>query len=297
MRAICKSLLIPLVSLKGITCQVQTVFPTILQTLLLGLIQGSSEWLPISSTAHLTLTERFLGLAVTPLFNLVLHLGTISVLIFYFRQEVKSIFSSLMHLDFNSESGMLISRIIVATIPTAAIGLAYNLFLTNQSSSFYQSSLETIPAIAVTFLIGATIVFSTKFAKEDKDYLSYKMAMVMGIAQGFAIFPGLSRSGVTISVALMLGLQRKKAFKFSFLLSIPAILGDLVVEGYQQRGQFGGTGLEPLDLAVGVAAAIVVGYFALKLVSKVIQGRKFHYFAFYTWALGIALLLWTLLGH
>jgi undecaprenyl-diphosphatase len=268
-----------------------------LQTLILGLIQGTSEWLPISSTAHLKLTETFFGLAVTPLFNLILHLGTVAVLIFFFRKEVKNILLALAHLDFKSENGMLIPRIIVATIPTAVIGLAYDLFLTNQNSSLYISGLETIPVIAVTFLIGATIVYSTKFAKEDKDFLSYKMVIVMGIAQGFAIFPGLSRSGVTISIALLLGLQRKRAFKFSFLLSIPAVLGDLFVEAYAQRGQLSMGGISPLDVGLGVVAAVVVGYFALKFVSRVVQGRKFHYFAFYTWALGIALLLATLFVH
>ncbi len=271
----------------------------LLQSIILGFIQGTTEWLPVSSTAHLKLVELFFGLAVTPLFNLVLHLGTVSVLLFYFRGDVKRILVSLGHLDFKSESGMLIPRIVVATIPTAAIGLAYDLFLTNPTSSLYQSSLETIPVIAVTFLIGATIVYSTKFAKEDQTFLSYKFVIVMGIAQGFAIFPGLSRSGVTISTALLLGLQRQKAFKFSFLLSIPAVLGDLVVETYAQRGELASSaaGLSPFEIAAAVAAAVLVGYFAIKIVARVVQGKKFHWFAFYTWALGVALLIYTLLIH
>jgi undecaprenyl-diphosphatase len=269
----------------------------LLQTLLLGLIQGISEWLPISSTAHLKLTEVFLGIGITPLFNLVLHGGTLAVLIFYFRKEVKNILVALVHLDFRSENGSLIPRIVVATIPTAVVGLAYSLFLTEPGSPVYVAGLESVPAIAVTFLIGASFVYSTKFAKEDKEFLSYKMALVMGLAQGFSIFSGLSRSGITISAALLLGLQRKKAFKFSFLLSIPAVLGDLAFEAYGDRGQLSAVGFGPLEVAVGVAAAMVVGYFALKLVSKVIQSHKFHYFAYYTWALGIALLLWTLFIH
>ncbi len=268
-----------------------------LQTLILGLIQGIAEWLPISSTAHLKLVEDFLGLAVTPLFNLVLHAGTLTVLIFFFRKEVKSILVALVHLDFRSENGSLIPRIIVATIPTAAVGLLYSMFLTEPGSPIYVNGLESVPAIAVTFLIGATFVYSTKFAKEDKDVLSYKMALIMGLAQGFSIFSGLSRSGVTISTALLLGLQRKKAFKFSFLLSIPAVLGDLAFEAYVDRGQLATTGLGSFEIALGVAAAMIAGYFALKLVFRVIQGRKFHYFAYYTWALGIALLIFSLFIH
>jgi len=195
---------------------------------------------------------------------------------------------ALVHWDFKSENGMLIPRIIVATIPTAIIGITYDTFL--------QDSLGTIPIIAVTFLIGATFVYSTKFAKENQDSLPYKTALLMGIAQGFAVFPGLSRSGVTISAALLLGLKRGKAFKFSFLLSIPAIIGDFAVELYGQRNALSVAGITGIDVIAGFAVAAVVGYFVLKLVSKVVQGRKFHYFAFYTWALGIALLIVTLIA-
>lgn len=258
----------------------------LLQTIILGLIQGGSEWLPISSTAHLKLAQDFFGLSVTPLFNLTLHVGTLVVVVFFFRKEVKNILAALARLDFKSESGMLIPRLVVATIPTAIIGLTYNQFL--------QSSLETIPIIAVTFIIGATVVYSTRFTKEKSEALSYRTVLLMGLAQGFAIFPGLSRSGVTISAALLLGLKREKAFKFSFLLSIPAILGDLAVEAFDSRGALSYGAIGIVETLFGIAAAAVVGYFALKLVSRVVQGRKFHYFAFYTWALGIALLILSL---
>ena len=261
----------------------------LLQTVILGFIQGVSEWLPISSTAHLKITEYFFGLAVTPLFNIVLHVGTLAVVIFFFRREVKNILVALVRLDFKSESGMLIPRIVVATIPTAIIGVTYDLFL--------QNSMKIIPIIAVTFLIGATVVYATKFAKENVEGLSYRAVVLMGMAQGFAIFPGLSRSGVTISTALLLGLKRDKAFRFSFLLSIPAIFGDLAVEAYTQRGLLSTSGIDPVEVLAGIAVAVVAGYFALRLVSRVIQGKKFHYFAFYTWALGIALLILMLGLH
>ncbi len=256
----------------------------LLTTIILGLIQGLAEWFPISSTAHLKLAETFLGLAATPLFNLVLHLGTLTVVVFFFRKDVRNILVALIHMDFKSENGKLIPLIAVATIPTAIIAITYDVFL--------QNILETIPVIAITFIIGATIVYSTKFAKEDVDGLSYKTVILMGFAQGFAIFPGLSRSGVTISAALLLGLKRERAFKFSFLLSIPAILGDFAVEAYSQRGVLSTSTLSMTDVAAGLVATVIVGYLALRLVSNVIRGKKFHYFAFYTWALGIALLIW-----
>jgi undecaprenyl-diphosphatase len=263
------------------------LIPQLFQTLFLGLIQGVSEWLPISSTAHLKLTENYLGLAATPLFNLVLHLGTMAVVLFYFHPDVKSILAALFHRDFKSENGMLIPRIVVATIPTAAIGLAYDLFL--------QDSLGTIPIIGVTFIIGATIVYTTKFAKENVDELSYRAVILMGLAQGFAIFPGLSRSGVTISTALLLGQKREKAFKFSFLLSIPAIIGDFGVEAYTQRGVLSTSGISVVDAIAALAVSAIVGYFAIKLVSRAVRGKKFHWFAAYTWVLGIVLLAASLI--
>ena len=259
----------------------------LLQILFLGLLQGISEWLPISSTAHLKLTEFYFNLSLTPLFNLVLHMATLLAVIFFFRREVKNILTALGHLDFKSEYGMLIPRIAVATVPTAVIGLVYTFFLVD--------SLGTIPIIAVTFLIGAIFVYITKFAKETTESLSYTTVVLMGLMQGFAIFPGLSRSGVTISMALLLGLKREKAFKFSFLLSIPAIIGDFAVELYNQQGILSTGGVDPLYAAAGFAVAAVVGFLALKLLSRIVRGRKFHYFAFYTATLGIALLSASLL--
>jgi undecaprenyl-diphosphatase len=118
----------------------------------------------------------------------------------------------------------------------------------------------------------------------------------MGGAQGFAAFHGLSRSGVTISAALLLGLKREKAFKFSFLLSIPAIIGDFLVEFYKERGQIAFSGMGWSDVLLGVAVAMIIGYAALKLLSKTVASRKFHYFAFYTWLLGAAVIILTLRG-
>jgi undecaprenyl-diphosphatase len=260
-----------------------------IQTIILGLIQGFSEWLPISSTAHLRIAEHLWDLKVTALFNVALHVGTLVVVVFYFRREVKSILSALVHVDFKSEYGQLIPPIIIATIPTAIIGLLYVKFL--------QDTLQTMLAIGITFLVGATVVYTSKVGKENTDTVTYTVALLMGAAQGFAIFPGLSRSGITISIALLLGLKREKAFKFSFLLSIPAIMGDLAVESYHDRGQLAALGMGSIELLAGVVVAMVVGCVAIRLVSKVVASKRFHYFAFYTWALGLALIVLVLAGR
>ncbi len=256
--------------------------------MILGLIQGLAEWLPISSTAHLKIVEHFLGFAATPLFNVALHVGTLVVVVFYFRKEVGDILLALVHVDFRSERGHLIPLMVVATIPTAIIGLLYVQFL--------EDVLQTMLAIGVALLAGATMVYISKNGRENTDVITYRTALTIGATQGLAVFPGLSRSGVTVSTALLLGLKREEAFKFSFLLSIPAILGDLIVEVYKQRGQLTIQSIGSVELLAGVVVAMIAGYLAIELVSRIVESKRFHYFAFYTWLLGIALIALTLGG-
>jgi len=256
---------------------------------ILGLIQGLAEWLPISSTGHLKIAEHYLNLTTTPFFNLILHLGTLIVVISYFRHDIINILSALVHRDLKSEPGKLILPIIAATVPTAIIGLLYVQYL--------EDTLQGLLIIGITFIIGATLVYTSKTGKENNDNITYRIALIMGAAQGLAIFPGLSRSGATISTALLLGLKRDKAFKFSFLLSIPAILGDTAVEAYKTRGQIALSGISYPEMLVGVAVAIIAGYIAIRIVSKLVKSKKFHYFAIYTWLLGITLFALILSGH
>ncbi|HEY4674608.1 MAG TPA: undecaprenyl-diphosphate phosphatase [Candidatus Bathyarchaeia archaeon] len=259
----------------------------LINTLILGLVQGLAEWLPISSTAHLRIAERFLGLSATPLLAITLHLGTLIAVIFYFRREVVRILSALAHGDFTSEHGSLIPLIIVATIPTGIIGILYVRLI---------EDLITFLAIGTAFLIGATVLYTSRIGKENMNTITFTTALIMGAAQGFSIFPGLSRSGITISTALLLGLKREKAFRFSFLLSIPAIIGDLIVEIYQQRGQLALQTIGPIELLAGIVMAMIAGYIAIKLVSNLVRSKKFHYFALYTWLLGITVITLTLSG-
>jgi undecaprenyl-diphosphatase len=255
----------------------------IIITIILALIQGIAEWLPISSTAHLKIAETFLGFQATPLFNVFLHLGTLSVVLFYFRRDIKTILKCLVRKDFHSEYGRFIPLIIVATIPTVIIGLLYDKYLAD--------SYQTFLIIGVTFIVGACLLIASKFAKESKAQISIGKALLMGTAQGAAIFPGLSRSGSTISTGLLQGVTREMVFKFTFLLSIPAILGDLVVEAYLQQGTFSqGVGVGPLELATGLIVSAIAGYFSILLVKRFVLTKRFHYFAFYTLPLGIILI-------
>jgi undecaprenyl-diphosphatase len=262
----------------------------LLTTIILGLIQGFSEWLPISSTAHLRIAEHFLGFQATPFFNLILHVGTLAVVVFYFRYDIKNILAALAHRDFLSEYGRFIPLIIVATIPTGIIGILYDIFLAD--------TYQTLLIIGVTFLFGAALLFLSKYGKENQTQISYRKALVMGAAQGAAIFPGLSRSGSTISSGLLQGVKREMVFKFSFLLSIPAIIGDLGVEAYLQEGSLvsEGVGVNPLILLTGLLCAVLAGYLAIIMVKKLVLNKRFHYFSAYAFALGVILTILALLG-
>jgi len=194
-----------------------------------------------------------------------------------------------VHRDFHSEYGRFIPLIVVATIPTGIIGLLYDEFLAD--------NYQTLLIIGVTFIVGAALLFASKYGKENQTQITYRKALVMGAAQGAAIFPGLSRSGSTISGGLLQGVKREMVFKFSFLLSIPAIIGDLAVEAYLQRGTLAqDVGVNPIDLLVGLAITAVAGYLAIVLVKKLVLTKRFHYFAAYTFTLGLILIALALLG-
>jgi undecaprenyl-diphosphatase len=261
---------------------------SILEIIPLGIIQGLTEWLPVSSTAHLKIAQHLMNLEVTPLLDVTLHLGTLIVVVFYFRKDIKDILVALVHLDFKSENGRLIPLIIIATIPTGIIGVLY--------AEFLEQNYQTLLIMGITFLIGATWLWTSRLGKENVSKITPLTAFIMGVAQGLASFPGLSRSGTTISTGLMRGLKREIAFKFSFLLSIPAIIGDTAFEAYHERGQFAIQNISSTALLVGVVLSAVFGYIAIRLVSDLVRSKRFHYFAFYTWILGITLIVLSLTG-
>jgi undecaprenyl-diphosphatase len=259
----------------------------LIQTIILGLIQGVTEWLPISSTGHLRLTEHFWNLKVPILFDVLLHAGTLIVTLFFFRKDIKNILVALAKRDFKTENGKLIPLIIVGTVPTAVIGVFFGRVI----EAFFSSLLP----IAGAFAICGIALFSSKIGNESKTSIGYLEALIIGIAQGIAIIPGLSRSGLTIAVALLLGIKREKAFKFSFLLSVPAIIGALGLTFYTQHDALALAGVEWTGILIGVAVSAVIGYFALRLLRRIVADKKFFFFAFYCWLLSIVLTVLNLI--
>ncbi len=259
----------------------------LLRTIILGAIQGLTEWLPISSTGHLRIAEHFLGLEVPILFDVILHIGTLIVIFVFFRRDIKNIFSALVRFDFKTEYGRFIPLIIVGTVPTALIGLVFGESIEN--------TFQSVLPIATAFVLCGIVLYFTKAGKEKTDNIGYLAAVIVGVAQGIAIIPGISRSGATIAAALMLGIKREKAFKFSFLISIPAIIGALGLTLYTQFDELTTVGLGWQVLA-GMVVATLVGYFALKLLWKILAKKKFHFFALYCWLLGAVLIVLGLRG-
>ncbi len=258
----------------------------LIKTIILGIIQGLTEWLPISSTGHLKLAEHFLSMEVPIVFDVILHIGTLIVVLFFFRKDIKNILSALARLDFKTENGKLIPLILAGTIPTALIGLIFG--------DLIENVFQEILPIAFAFLICGAILYSSKAGKEEKNSISYLTAIIIGTAQGIAIIPGISRSGATIAVALLLGVRREKAFKFSFLLSIPAIIGALGLTVYKQSDALATAKIGWIEILAGIVLAMLVGYLALKLLWKILAKKKFHVFAFYCWLLGAALIILSL---
>ena len=261
-----------------------------IQAIILGFVQGVTEWLPISSTGHLRITEQLLGLTLPLLFDVTLHVGTLAIILLFFRKDVKAILAALVNGDFKSENGKLIPLILVGTVPTALIGLFFT--FTSTIETYFSSFLP----IAGAFITCGVMLYFSKTGQESKENITYMVALAIGTAQGIALIPGISRSGLTIATALILGVRREKAFKFSFLLSVPAVIGALGLTLYEQHEMLTLVGVGWTEILVGIAVSLMVSYFALKLLWKALAGKKFYLFAFYCWLIGTLLLVLSLSG-
>jgi len=254
----------------------------LLKAVVLGVIQGFTEWLPISSTGHLKICENVLGLKVPLVFDVALHVGTLAVVLAFFRSDVAAILKALANLNFKTEHGKLIPLIVVGMLPTAVIGWLFYKFL--------EHIFQELSTTALAFVVCGLFLWLTKIGRERLADVRYREAFLMGVAQGLAVVPGLSRSGLTIAVALVLGVKREKAFKFSFLLSVPAVVGALALTLYEEYSALFTSTFGFFEISAGAVAAMTVGYLALKLLWKILANGKFYLFAIYCWLLGISLL-------
>lgn len=243
----------------------------LLKIFLLSFVQGISEFFPISSSGHLVIFQELLNFKTIPLvYDIFFHIGTLISVLIYFSKDIYSIVKGIR----KPENIQFVSLIIVASIPTALIGL------------FFKDQLEGMfskPGVVGYFLLAtAVVIILSKFVRIREPNV-YIAAFVIGLFQGIAIIPGLSRSGLTISAGLILSMGFLFSFRFSFLLSIPAIVGALILE----------SGKIPLDwnqlfyLLAGTVFSAVFGIVTLSILKKIVMQKKFHLFAIYCLMAGL----------
>lgn len=276
----------------------------ILQAIVLGIVQGLTEWLPISSSGHLALVQLAMDLEVPIFYDVILHIGTLAGVFAIYRRDIAGILRSTVAFGKGSSKRKSIEEegggeevakypqgrrmlwlIILGTIPTGIIGLAFR--------SFFESSFYDPVSIAVGFIITGALVLVTGLLKPGQKKLGSADAILIGIGQGISIFSSISRSGATLSAGLFRGVEREQLVRYSFLLSIPAILGaaaiDVVAMDEQQKAQLASIGVESYIAGTIVSAA--VGYASIRILIKLVIKGKFYLFAFYCFAIGVATLL------
>ncbi len=252
---------------------------TLVNAILLGILQGATEFLPVSSSGHLFLAQRLLGLREPELaFDTLLHLGTLVAVLVFLRREIAEILGSLFRRRWvlDAEPAAWGRRdvllVIVSTIPTAVIGLLFH------------DAVETgitVRGVGIRYLLltGFLLLSTLRVRhKMDPERIEVWEAFAIGVIQGAAVFPGLSRSGSTISLALVLGIGAARSAKYSFMISLPAILGAALVNLHK-----GVSVLPPLlPSAAGVLSGMIVGYLALCFVERLVTRGRFVRFAPYT---------------
>jgi len=248
---------------------------SLIKIIILGIIQGITEFFPISSSGHLVLAQNLFGLKEPQLLlDVMLHVGTVISLLIFLRKEIAEIILSLIQflkkpsLKTKDPNMALVFSLVVASIPTFLIGYFFSRPL--------ESLFESPKAVSFALMITAFFLFFTKFARPKKVKVPLH-PFIIGVLQGTAIVPGFSRSGLTIGGALFLGWERKKAARFSFLLSIPAILG---ASFFQLQKSVAST--QPWGIIlIGVLVSAIMGYFSLVFLVKIINRGKFYLFSFY----------------
>ncbi len=253
----------------------------IFEAIFLGMLQGLTEWLPVSSSGHLVIFQQFFNINPPLIFNTALHMGTLVVILYVYHREVVNILKSLLKGDVKSENGQLGLMLIAGTIPTFLIGI---IFRTTLEAFFY--SLEIV---ALAFILTGVILYSTKRGKNTRG-LSFFDAILIGAAQGVAIIPGISRSGSTVGFGIIRDIKGEIAVKYSFLLSIPVIMGATIVE-FNSSVQVDYL----LPIALGTLTSMIMGYISYKVLVRFVNNRSLHNFAYYCWALGAILLIIILL--
>lgn len=255
------------------------------EALLLGIVQGLTEFLPVSSSGHLALFTELLGGNRLPeenlLFTILVHAATALATIIVFRKDIATILSGVFS-NGTSEARHFVGKIIVSMLPAVGIGL----FFEEEITALFGSNLALVGAM---LCLTALLLFFTDRTTEKQQSITYKIALIIGIAQAIAILPGISRSGATIATALLIGIARPEAARFSFLMVIPLILGSMA-KTLLDNGTISFGTVAILPMVVGFVAALVSGILACTLMIALVKRSKLVYFAVYCAVVGVAAL-------
>lgn len=262
-----------------------------IEAIILGIIQGLTEFLPVSSSGHLELAKFILGDNSLPqeslTFTVVLHFATALSTIVIFRKEIIEIFKGLLQFKWNEEFQFSL-KIIISMIPAVCIGL----FFEEELESFFGGQ---ILLVGFMLIITALLLLFADRAKNTNKKVSFFNAFVIGVSQALAMMPGISRSGATISTSVLLGVDRTKAARFSFLMVVPLIFGkigkDLI------GGSISFQGDQMLTLGAGFIAAFVAGLFACSWMISLVKKSKLWYFSLYCFIVGVIAITVTLMNN
>lgn len=258
-----------------------------LETLILGIVQGLTEFLPVSSSGHLELVKAIFGSDYEQqqglLVTITLHAATAFSTIFVFRKDIVMILSDLLRFK-RGESLNFSLKIILSMIPAVIIGLFFEDFI---ASLF----VGKIALVAVMLMITALLLFLADRVNENNKELNYSNTFYIGVIQAIAILPGISRSGATIALAVLLKIDRNKAARFSFLMVIPLILGSMAKSAMDGDLSQDSTALLPL--LVGFVSAFITGVFACRWMVTLVKKSQLKYFSFYCFAVGALAILFS----
>ena len=258
---------------------------TYLEAILLGIVQGLTEFLPISSSGHLEIVKFFtnteIGTKESLLFTIVLHLATALSTMVVFRKTIFEILKSLFQWTINDEFLFAI-KIIISMIPAVFVGF------------FFESAIEllfnkNILLVGICLVVTGFLLFWADKKRKGENKISFFYALIIGVSQAIAILPGISRSGATIAVSLVLGIKREKAAQFSFLMVIPLIFGSIL-----KKIQVDDTPLQIENFnryIIGFITAFVVGLFACKWMTRIVAKSQFFYFYLYCFLAGGGIIL------
>jgi undecaprenyl-diphosphatase len=264
----------------------------IIQGIIIGIVQGLTEFLPVSSSAHLIFAHNLLGVESSLDFSTFLHLGSLLAVLIFFRADIYkmlrawllSVGDILQHRFkegfYSDPYKRLAWYVILATIPVGIVGVLFE----SQVDALFAGALY-VPGFFL-FVTGTILYLSQRMASGqiDMSHMGWFQSLFMGLAQACAIMPGLSRSGTTIASGLVIGLDKEFAAKFSFILSIPAIFGAFIVQ-LKDIGLSMGT--DAAAVILGFIAAFISGYMAIKWLIDLIQNKSLDIFAYYCWIVGI----------